>query len=94
MDNVKKWVKDVLTGSNNRTLAIGRVLGVVLLLGAIFTPVIEVFTLLKKEVSLDQWGIMLAQWQVYLPILTATAGGIIAGTAFTEPKDHHDDSQE
>jgi len=91
------WIKDLLTGSDNRTLAIGRFMGVVLLVMIVMVPVVEVGTVLYKELEIHQWGEMLDQWQVFMPIMIGSAVGVIAGTAFTEPRgrkpDEHEDHQ-
>ena len=84
------WLHQILTGTDNRTIAIGRWIGLILLTLAVFTPIAEIATVIYKMLDIHQWGEMLDQWQVYLPIITATAGGIIAGTAFTEPKPRKD----
>ena len=80
------WVKQILTGSNNETLAIGRIMGVVLLVLAILMPIAEIFSIVFHKLDVAAWGAMLAQWQVFMPIIVGTAGGVIAGTAFTEPR--------
>jgi len=78
--------KDILTGADNQTVAIGRWMGVVLLAVTIGVIVVEPISVELKKVSLEEWGAMLAQWQVFVPIMCGTAVGLIAGTAFTEPK--------
>lgn len=78
--------RDILTGSNNETTAIGRFMGLVLLGVAIAIMPVEVVTVKAEVLSVEQWGGMLAQWQVFLPIVAGIAGALIAGTAFTEPK--------
>ena len=84
-------LSDILTGADNRTVAIGRWMGVVLLAIGVIVIVAEPFSVVYKKLSIDQWVQMLAQWQVFLPVLCATAGALIAGTAFTEPKAKKDD---
>ena len=86
-----KWFRDVLTGANNETVAVGRLIGVVLLVLVVLTPVVELLTVAYDKLEIDEWAKMLAQWQVFMPIMIATAGGIIAGTAFTEPKPRNED---
>lgn len=80
-------IRDILTGKDNETFAIGRFMGLVLLGGAISIIPIEVVTVKLAVLTVEQWGAMMAQWQVFLPIVAGVAGGLVAGTAFTEPKD-------
>ena len=80
------FLKDILTGADNQTVAIGRWMGVVLLAIGIGVILAEPVSVVWEKLTLDQWGTMLSQWQVFLPILCGTAGALIAGTAFTEPK--------
>lgn len=88
------WLKQILTGANNETMAIGRFIGIALLVLVVITPVVELITIIKKVMEIHQWADLLDQWQVFMPIMIGTATGVIAGTAFTEPKckdPQHDD---
>ena len=86
--------RDIMTGSDGVTFAVGRAFGLALLGIGIAVLPIEVLTVRYDGITIDQWGAMLAQWQVFLPVLAAVAGGLIAGTAFTEPKkEDKDDGQ-
>jgi len=90
------WIKDLLTGFDNKTLAIGRFMGLVLLTMVVLIPVFEIGTVIYKMLEIRQWGEMMDQWQVFIPIMIGAATGVIAGTAFTEPKrkpDDHEDHQ-
>lgn len=78
--------RDIMTGRDGVTFAIGRAFGLVLLGVGIGVIPAEVLTVRYDGLTIEQWGSMLAQWQVFLPILAGVAGGLIAGTAFTEPK--------
>lgn len=80
------WLKQALTGADNQTVAIGRYIGIVLLGMIVAAPVVELITVICKMLAIDDWGKMFAQWQVFVPVLIFTATGVIAGTAFTEPK--------
>ena len=80
------WLKQALTGADNETVAIGRFIGVVLLAMVVAAPVVELATVIWKMLAIDDWGKMFAQWQVFIPVLIGTTIGVIAGTAFTEPK--------
>ena len=84
-------IKDILTGADNNTVAIGRWMGVILIVVAIGIVIVEPVSVVYKTLTIEQWGIMLTQWQVFVPVILATAGGLIAGTAFTEPKKKNSD---
>lgn len=78
-------LREILTGKDNETVAIGRFMGLVLLGFAISIIPIEIVTVKLAVLTVEQWGAMMAEWQVFLPIVAGVAGGLIAGTAFTEP---------
>lgn len=78
--------KQILTGADNQTIAIGRVIGIVLLALVVLAPVVELLTVAFRRLTIEQWGAMLAQWQAFMPLMVAAAGGVIWGTSFTEPK--------
>jgi len=79
-------INDILTGTDGKTVAVGRWMGVILLMVGIGVILAEPISVVYKALSITDWGAMLSQWQVFLPILCATAGMLIAGTNFTEPK--------
>lgn len=81
-----KWLRQALTGADNETVAIGRLSGLVLIALVLAATIIEPFTVAYRTLDIDQWGKMLAQWQVFVPVMFVTAAGVISGTAFTEPK--------
>lgn len=81
-----RCLRDILTGANNETVAIGRFIGIALLALVVLTPIVELLTVAYRLLGIDEWAKMLDQWQVFMPVMIATAGGAIAGTAFTEPK--------
>ncbi|HKT52860.1 MAG TPA: hypothetical protein VJP88_00295 [Caulobacteraceae bacterium] len=80
-------IKALLTGSDNETLAIGRVLGVALFLfgGLLLPAAIAVLFWLAHVVPKD-WIDLLAGLQLYEVAIAGASAGLIAGTAFTEPK--------
>lgn len=80
------FLRNLLTGRDNETLAIGRVLGVVLYLNAlILIPAVIVAALLGRKVEPATWFTLLASLGVYVPLCAAAVAGLISGTAFTEP---------
>lgn len=81
------WLRQALTGADNRTVAIGRLVGmaiaVVLLIGL---PVIAAISIIQKLVDVGAWSQLLASLTVYVPAITLAIGGLIYGTNSTEPK--------
>ena len=86
------WIKQILTGPDNETLAIGRVVGsaaaAVLLIGV---PVVATASVLKASVPVDQWQTLFSALTLYVPAAALAVGGLIYGTNFTEPKPRHKD---
>jgi hypothetical protein len=80
------WLKQALTGADNETVAIGRLIGfaiaMVLLIGL---PVTAAASVLLGMVP-DKWATLLSALQVYVPLIVAAVGGLIWGTNGTEPK--------
>ena len=85
------WLKQALTGADNETVAIGRLIGmavaVVLLIGL---PVTAAATIIVKSVGVETWGAFMAALQVYVPLVVAAIGGLVWGTNSTEPKPKDD----
>lgn len=80
-------IKEFLTGADNQSLAIGRVLGTLLYLdAALALPAIVAGSMLTQHVGVDDWMKLLDHLPTYLLAVTGCAIGLIAGTAFTEPK--------
>jgi len=77
----------LISGADNRTPAIGRVLGVILFLNLLLViPTVIVAALWFRRVDPPVWFSLLTALGVYVPLTTAAVGGIVAGTHFTEPK--------
>jgi hypothetical protein len=88
-----KWLKQALTGADNQTVAIGRLVGfmiaVVLLTGL---PILAAATIIRKDVPVDDWGTFFQTLALYVVPVSASIGGLIWGTNGTEPKPKpHDD---
>jgi len=81
------WLKQALTGADNQTIAIGRLIGfaiaVVLLIGL---PITAASTIIMNIVKVDTWAAFMAALQVYTPLVVAAIGGLVWGTNSTEPK--------
>lgn len=82
-----KWFTDILTGPNNATIAIGRVLGLVLFVNLLLVvPAVIVGVLLFQHSQWDTWEKFLASMIGYVAGVGATVTGIITLTHPTEPK--------
>jgi tetrahydromethanopterin S-methyltransferase subunit F len=81
------WLKQALTGADNATVAIGRLIGmavsVVLL---ILLPIVAMITTLFNAVPVDRWAALLTALQLYVPLIVGGITGLIWGTNPTEPK--------
>lgn len=85
------WWRQIITGADNETVAIGRVMGlIVFALFIIGLPVAAVVTLAKGLVAGDEWGKIMASLQVYVPAILLSVGGLIGLTAKTDPKGNGD----
>lgn len=81
------WLKQTLTGADNQTFAIGRVLGALgFLVLIVAVPIVVVWATYRKEVPVLDWQNLLASLGIYVPLIIAAIGGLIWGTNFTEPK--------
>lgn len=77
----------LMSGADNQTPAIGRYLGALLFLQfAVTLPAIVAGVLLFRHTDWATWKEYFEALPVYIGAIAATAGGLIAGTHFTEPK--------
>jgi hypothetical protein len=84
---MNSFIKNILTGSDNHTFAIGRVLAFILFIMAIVLIVpAELITVKYNWFTIAEWGDMLNQWRDYIPVVSLAIWGLIYGTSFTEPK--------
>jgi len=83
------WLKQALTGADNQTVAIGRLIGfaiaLVLLIGL---PVTAAATIILGMVKVDTWAALMTALQIYVPLVVGAVGGLIWGTNSTEPRPH------
>jgi len=81
------WLKQALTGADNQTVAIGRLIGfaiaLVLLIGL---PVTAAATIIAGVVPVETWAAFMTALQVYVPLIVAAIGGLVWGTNSTEPQ--------
>jgi hypothetical protein len=89
------WLNQALTGADNRTVAIGRLIGfaiaLVLLIGL---PVTAAATIILGIVKVDAWAAFMNALQIYVPLVVGAIGGLIWGTNSTEPPSHRNDAGE
>ena len=80
------WLRQVLTGPDNQTVAIGRLVGlavaVVLLIGL---PVTAAGTVIAGKVEVAVWRALFDALGLYVPPLLVALGAFIWGTNKTEP---------
>jgi hypothetical protein len=85
------WLKQALTGADNETVAIGRLIGfaiaLVLLIGL---PVTAAATIIIGVVKVETWASFMTALQVYVPLVVAAIGGLVWGTNSTEPPPRRD----
>lgn len=88
------WWKQIITGQDNETVAIGRVLGLIVFgLFLIALPVAAIVTMRAGEVSATDWGVLLDKLPVYVSMIGMTAAGMVGITAWAEPKPPAGDGQ-
>jgi len=81
------WLKQILTGSDNSTFAIGRVMGLIVFsVFIVAVPCAAVLTLAKGLIAGDDWSKVFGSLQVYIPAILLSVGGLIGLTAPSEPK--------
>ncbi len=81
------WLTSLLSGKDNSSIAIGRVLGLILFVNLLVgLPAVVACVLWLQKVKPETWFAYLTALTVYVPAIIAATAGIIAGTAFTEPK--------
>lgn len=81
------WLKQALTGPDNQTIAIGRLIGFVI--GAvllILIPLTATATVIAGIVKVEIWAALLSALQLYVPLIVGAIGALIWGTNSTEPK--------
>jgi hypothetical protein len=85
------WMKQALTGADNETVAIGRLIGfaiaLVLLIGL---PVTAAATIIAGIVKVDTWAAFMSALQLYVPLVVGATGCLIWGTNSTEPRARND----
>ena len=89
------WLREALTGADNETVAIGRLVGlmiaIVLLIGL---PVLAAVSIIRKLMDVGAWGQLFGSLTVYIPAITLAIGGLIWGTNSTEPHSPQKEGQD
>ena len=81
------WLKQILTGADNATVSIGRVMGLIVFgVFIVAVPIAAVVTLAKGLIAGDDWSKVFASLEVYIPAILLSVGGLIGLTAPSEPK--------
>jgi hypothetical protein len=81
------WLKETITGPDNQTVAIGRLIGMVVVFVLILVfPTLAVITATLGLVKVEIWSGLFFILQTYIPLIVASVGFLVWGTNGTEPK--------
>jgi hypothetical protein len=81
------WLKDTLTGADGETVAIGRVIGMLIaIVLLIMVPITAVIATVVGKTIVTIWTAFFPTLGGYVVMVTAAIGGLIWGTNGTEPK--------
>lgn len=81
------WLKQALTGADNETVAIGRLIGMVIaFILLVCIPVAAVGSVIAHSVPVADWSTLLPVLAIYVPAVVGAVAGLIWGTNGTEPK--------
>ena len=81
------WLKEVITGPDNQTVAIGRLIGMAIAIVLILVfPTLAVVTTTMGLVRIETWSGLFFILQTYIPLIVASVGFLVWGTNGTEPK--------
>ena len=82
-----RFLTGLFSGADNVTPAIGRVMGAMIVMWMVCAlPAVIVAALWGRNVAPSDWFALLASLAIYVPSMSLAAGGLIWGTAPTEPK--------
>lgn len=86
------WLQSLLTGRDNETIAIGRVLGlIVFAVFLIAVPIGALALLVIDKLTAEEWTAVTTSLQVYVPAICLAVAGLIGLTANAEPKEKADE---
>ena len=86
------WLKQALTGADNKTVAIGRLIGIAI--SFVLLLVLPVWAAgaisgahddIARKAQSGSWHELFEALAIYVPIVAAAVGGLIWGTNSTEP---------
>jgi len=87
------WLKEAITGPDNQTVAIGRLIGMVIAFVLILVfPTLAVITAMFGLVKVETWASLFFILQTYVPLIVASVGFLVWGTNGTEPKQSSKDN--
>jgi hypothetical protein len=88
------WLKDTLTGADNSTIAIGRLIGAIIAVVLLIAfPIAAVGSVLAGHCDMQIWQQMFAALGLYVPLVTGAITALIWGTNTTEPKPGRHDEE-
>jgi len=83
-----EWLKSLLTGRDNQTIAIGRALGLtVFVLFLVIGPTVGYLAVRMGQMPAVDFGMFLDKIPTYVSMITLSVAGLIGLTSFAEPKD-------
>jgi len=87
------WLKQALTGPDNQTVAIGRLIGFAVgFVLLIVLPLVAATTTVFNCVPVERWAALLTALQFYVPLIVGGITTLIWGTNHTEPKPKDSDN--
>lgn len=84
---MREFLKQLLTGRDNATFAIGRVIGTLLTVFMFCELIAEVATVRAGSMEVDTWNSIFEGQSHFVPLMILAIAGLIAGTAFSEPSE-------
>ncbi len=88
MDLVRRVARHMFTAADGETYAVGRLLGVVLLVFGLIAPsaVAVYHASTHDKVPMDEWISFINAMVLYIPALSGSVVGLITLTSSTEPR--------
>lgn len=84
---LREVAKHMFTAADGETYAVGRLLGVLLLVFGILAPsAVVVHMSWGKDLTMDEWVQFLNSMVLYIPALSGSTVGLITLTSTTEPR--------
>ena len=81
------WFKQILTGQDNETIAIGRLLGILIAIIFIFVlPSGAALAMAFSNTGHEIWAMLLDKLPVYLTSVILSVAGLIGLTSHSEPR--------